>query len=71
MSTTTTLRDVLEASSKGEVGRAANCGYYGAQPKTILALINRGLLTPTYPGVGEVRYKLTDKGMKELRGDRV
>ena len=69
MSTTTTLRDVLEASSKGEVGRAANCGYYGAQPKTILSLINRGLLTPTYPGVGEVKYRLTEKGRQELRGE--
>lgn len=66
-----THHDILEAASNGQVGKAAGCGYYGAQPKTILALINRGLLTPTYPGVGEVRYKLTDKGMKELRGDRV
>ena len=63
--------DILEAASNGQVGKAANCGYYGARPKTILALIGRGLLQPTYPGVGEVRYKLTDKGMKELRGDRV
>ena len=66
-----THHDILEAASNGQVGKAANCGYYGARPKTILALIGRGLLTPTYPGVGEVRYKLTDKGMKELRGDRV
>ena len=62
--------DVLEAARKGQVGKAAG-SYYGARPQTILTLINRGLLTPTYPGVGEVRYKLTDKGMKELRGDRV
>ena len=66
-----THHDILEAASNGQVGKAAGCGYYGAQPKTILALINRGLLTPTCPDVGEVRYKLTDKGMKELRGDRV
>ena len=66
-----THHDILEAASNGQVGKAANCGYYGARPKTILALIGRGLLQPTYPGVGEVRYKLTDKGMKELRGDRV
>lgn len=64
-----TSREVLEAARKGEVGKAVGCGYYGAQPKTILSLISRGLLTPTYPAVGEVRYKLTSKGMQELRGE--
>ena len=59
---------ILEAASKGEVGKAANCGYYGARPQTILSLISRGLLQPTYPAVGEVRYRLTEKGMQELRG---
>ena len=63
-----THHDILEAASNGQVGKAANCGYYGARPKTILALIGRGLLQPTYPGVGEVRYRLTEKGMQELRG---
>ena len=67
MSTTTTLRDVLEAAFKGEVGRAENCGYYGASPQTILSLIGRGLLTPTYPAVGEIKYRLTEKGRQELR----
>ena len=64
---TTTHHDILEAASNGKVGKAV-CGYYGAQPKTILSLINRGFLTPTYPAVGEVKYRLTDKGMQELRG---
>ena len=58
--------DILEAARKGEVGKA-DSGYYGAQPKTILSLIGRGLLTPTYPSVGEVRYRLTEKGMQELQ----
>ena len=62
-----THRDILEAARKGQVGKAA-CGYYGARPQTILSLISRGLLQPTYPGVGEVRYRLTEKGMQELRG---
>ena len=66
---TTTHHEILEAASKGEVGKAAGCGYYGARPKTILALIGRGLLTPTYPGVGEVKYRLTEKGRRELRGE--
>ena len=65
----TTHREVLEAARKGEVGKAANCGYYGAQPQTILSLIGRGLLTPTYPARGEVKYKLTSKGMQALRGE--
>ena len=65
---TNTHHDILEAARKGEVGKAANCGYYGAQPQTILSLISRGLLQPTYPAVGEVRYRLTEKGMQELRG---
>ena len=39
-----THHDILEAASNGQVGKAANCGYYGARPKTILALIGRGLL---------------------------
>ena len=62
-----THHDVLEAARKGEVGKAAG-SYYGARPQTILSLISRGLLTPTYPAVGEVRYRLTEKGMQELRG---
>ena len=62
-----THHDILEAASNGQVGKAANCGYYGARPKTILALIGRGLLQPTYPGVGEVKYRLTEKGRQELR----
>ena len=57
-----THHDILEAASNGQVGKAANCGYYGARPKTILALIGRGLLQPTYPGVGEVKYRLTENG---------
>ena len=64
----TTHHDVLEAARKGEVGKAAGYGYYGAQPQTILSLISRGLLQPTYPAVGEVRYRLTEKGMQALRG---
>ena len=63
-----THHDILEAARKGEVGKAANCGYYGARPQTILSLISRGLLQPTYPAAGEVRYRLTEKGMQELRG---
>ena len=63
-----THHDVLEAARKGEVGKAVSCGYYGARPQTILSLISRGMLTPTYPAVGEVRYRLTEKGMQELRG---
>ena len=63
-----THHEILEAASRGQVGKAANCGYYGARPQAILSLISRGLLTPTYPGVGEVRYRLTEKGMRELRG---
>ena len=55
-----THHDVLEAARKGEVGKAAGYGYYGAQPQAILSLISRGLLTPTYPAVGEVRYRLTE-----------
>ena len=39
-----THHDILEAARKGEVGKAANCGYYGARPQTILSLISRGLL---------------------------
>ena len=62
-----THHDILEAARKGEVGKAANCGYYGARPQTILSLISRGLLQPTYPAVGEVRYRLTEKGMRELK----
>ena len=62
-----THHDILEAARKGEVGKAANCGYYGARPQTILSLISRGLLTPTYPAVGEVKYRLTEKGRQELR----
>ena len=42
-----THHDILEAARKGEVGKAANCGYYGARPQTILTLISRGLLQPT------------------------
>ena len=61
--------EILEAASNGQVGKAANCGYYGARPKTILALIGRGLLTPTYPAMGEVKYRLTEKGWQELRGE--
>lgn len=63
----TTHHDILEAASNGQVGKAAGCGYYGAQPKTILSLISRGLLQPTYPAVGEVRYRLTEKGRQELQ----
>ena len=63
-----THHSVLEAARKGEVGKAAGYGYYGALPQTILSLISRGLLQPTYPGVGEVKYRLTEKGMRELRG---
>ena len=62
-----THHDILEAARKGEVGKAAG-SYYGARPQTILALVGRGLLQPTYPAVGEVRYRLTEKGMQELRG---
>lgn len=65
----TTHHDILAAASKGEVGKAAGSGYYGASPQTILSLIGRGLLTPTYPGVGEVKYRLTEKGRQELRGE--
>lgn len=65
-----THHDILEAARKGEVGKAASCGYYGARPQTILSLISRGLLQPTCPAVGEVRYRLTEKGMQELRGLR-
>ena len=36
MSMTNTHHDILEAARKGEVGKAANCGYYGARPQTIL-----------------------------------
>ena len=63
-----THHDILEAARKGEVGKASGYGYYGARPQTILTLISRGLLQPTYPGVGEVKYRLTEKGMRELRG---
>ena len=63
-----THHDILEAASNGQVGKAANCGYYGARPQTILALVGRGLLTPAYPAAGEVKYRLTEKGMQELRG---
>ena len=63
-----THHDILETARKGEVGKAANCGYYGARQQTILALVGRGLLTPTYPAAGEVKYRLTEKGMQELRG---
>lgn len=69
MITTTTHHEILEAARKGEVGKAANCGYYGAQPQIILALIGRGLLTPTYPAMGEIKYRLTEKGWQELRGE--
>ena len=62
-----THHDILEAARKGQVGKAAG-RYYGARPQTILSLISRGLLQPTYPAVGEVRYRLTEKGMQELRG---
>ena len=65
---TTTHHEILEAASKGQVGKAVSCGYYGARPQTILSLISRGLLTPTYPAIGEVKYRLTEKGMQELRG---
>lgn len=65
---TTTHHDILEAASNGQVGKAA-CGYYGANPQTILSLIGRGLLTPTYPAMGEVKYLLTEKGRQELRGE--
>ena len=64
-----THHDILEAASNGQVGKAANCGYYGARPQTILALIGRGLLTPTYPAMGEIKYRLTEKGWQELRGE--
>ena len=64
-----THHDILEAARKGQVGKAAG-SYYGARPQTILSLISRGLLQPTYPAVGEVRYRLTEKGMQELRGMR-
>ena len=56
-----THHDILEAAHKGQVGKAENCGYYGARPQTILSLISRGLLQPTYPAVGEVRYRLADR----------
>lgn len=65
----TTHHEILEAASNGQVGKAADCGYYGASPQTILSLIGRGLLTPTYPAVGEVKYRLTEKGRQELRGE--
>ena len=65
---TTTHHEILEAASNGQVGKAAG-SYYGARPQTILSLIGRGLLTPTYPCVGEVKYKLTEKGRQELRGE--
>ena len=65
-----THHDILEAARKGEVGKAAGYGYYGARPQTILTLISRGLLQPTYPAVGEVRYKLTETGRKALEEAR-
>ena len=34
-----THHDILEAARNGQVGKAANCGYYGARPQTILSLI--------------------------------
>lgn len=66
---TTTHHDILEAARKGEVGRAVNCGYYGANPQTIRALISRGWLTPACSVIGEEKYRLTSKGMQVLRGE--
>ncbi len=60
-------RAVLDAARQGRVGRSVNCGYYGGHPKTIRALLRRGLLERRNPTAGEVHYILTREGMQELR----
>ena len=51
-----THHDILEAARKGEVVKAANFGYYGARPQTILTLISRGLL-PVLSHCSRLRWR--------------